>query len=108
MKVPLYTPSSFRWPMLIWMLAWSFAVISLFDHALQEKGHSYGSELLWLLAYGLNLRARDQGSHHLRGMYKSTIWPSSLIILTACVSALNVQGGKRASWAWAGPKRNDG
>jgi hypothetical protein len=42
---PVYTPVSSRWPMLIWMLAWSLAVIRRLVHA------------------------------HLRGMYRSTFSP---------------------------------
>jgi hypothetical protein len=37
---PLYVPSAFRCPMLIWMLAWSLAVISLWVQALQSKGRA--------------------------------------------------------------------
>ena len=33
----LYTPSSSRWPMLIWMLPWFFAGMSLLVHELQRK-----------------------------------------------------------------------
>lgn len=36
-ELPLYMPSSLRWPMFICTAAWSFAVISLLVQALQYR-----------------------------------------------------------------------